>query len=161
MDRNRTILTPGKQEAIFIWYFNAPRERVFKIYTDRDLVPQWWGPRNLITVVEKMEVRPGGEWRIIQTDEAGNVYAFHGVYHAVISPEKLVYTFEYEGTPGHVLLETITFTEEDGFTEVLDQSVYQSVEDRDEMVKEGMEEGAAESYERLAELLKLSGRRLE
>ncbi len=155
MDKNQTLLVPGKQEAIFRWYFNTPRERVFKIYTDPDLLPQWWGPRTLTTVVEKMDVRAGGRWRIIQTDEAGIDYAFHGVYHAVISPEKLVYTFEYEGTPGHVLLETITFSEENGLTEVLDQSVYQSVEDRDEMVKEGMEAGAAESYERLVELLGL------
>jgi uncharacterized protein YndB with AHSA1/START domain len=156
MKENQTILAPGKQEAIFVWYFEASRERVFKIYTDPGLVPQWWGPRYLTTKVEKMEVKPGGQWRIIQQDSDGNQYAFHGIYHEVLPYEKLVYTFEYEGTPGHILLETITFSEQNGLTEVLDQSVYQSVEDRDEMIKEGMEEGAAESYERLVELLALS-----
>jgi uncharacterized protein YndB with AHSA1/START domain len=155
MKKNQTILVPGKQEVIFLWYFDAPMEQVFKIYTDPGLVPQWWGPRYLTTRVEKMEVRPGGGWRFIQQDINGNQYAFHGVYHEVLPDAMLVYTFEYEGTPGHVLLETIHFSEENGMTEVIDQSVYQSVEDRDEMVKEGMEEGAAESYERLVELLGL------
>ena len=133
--------------------FNVPRSWLFKIYTDPKLVPDWWGPRYLTTVVEKMEVRPGGEWRILQHDSEGNRYNFHGVYHEVKPFERLVYTFEYEGTPGHVLLETVLFLEEDGFTKVIDQSVYQSVEDRDEMVKMGMEEGAEETFQRIVELL--------
>ena len=155
MNKNRTIVTPGKQEIIFEWYFDARRERVFKIYTDPNLVTQWWGFRDHTTVVEQMEVRPGGQWRITSKDADGNSYGFHGVYHEVLPNERLVYTFEYEGTPGHVLLETITFSEENGLTKVLDQSVYQSVEDRDGMVEEGMEEGANETYERIVELLGL------
>jgi uncharacterized protein YndB with AHSA1/START domain len=65
----------------------------------------------------------------------------------------VISTFEYEGTPGHVLLETVTFKEEDGKTKMIDTSVFQSVEDRDGMLKTGMEEGSSESMERFTELL--------
>lgn len=98
-----------------------------------------------------MEVRPG--WRFVQRDYDGNVYAFHGVYHEIVPPERLVYTFEFEGMPGHVLLETVTFEEHDGKTKLTDTSVFQTVEDRDGMLKLGMEEGAAETMDRLAEYL--------
>jgi uncharacterized protein YndB with AHSA1/START domain len=100
-----------------------------------------------------MEVRPGGQWRYISRDAGGDEYAFHGVYHEILSPERLVYTFEFEGMPGHVLLETITLEEHDGKTTLIDQSVFQSVADRDGMVQSGMESGASESLDRLDELL--------
>jgi uncharacterized protein YndB with AHSA1/START domain len=70
-----------------------------------------------------------------------------------VAPERLVYTFEFEGMPGHVLLETVTFEEQDGKTKLTDVSVFQSIEDRDGMISAGMEEGAVESMDRFAELL--------
>jgi uncharacterized protein YndB with AHSA1/START domain len=84
---------------------------------------------------------------------AGSEDAFHGVYHDAVAPERIVYTFEYEGMPGHVLLETITFEEQDGRTLMTDSSVFQSVADRDGMLQSGMESGAAESMDRLDEYL--------
>ena len=111
MTRTNLIAEPGKQELIITRIFDAPREFVFKTYTDPDLVPQWWGPKNLTTTVNKMDVRPGGVWRFVQRDAHGNEYAFNGVYHQILPPERLVYTFEFEGMPGHVLLETVTFEE--------------------------------------------------
>jgi len=90
----------------------------------------------------------------VQHDADGNEYAFHGVFHDVNEPEQIVYTFEWEGLPGHVLLETITFEENAGVTTLTDTSVFQSVEDRDGMIANGMEGGAQESMDRLAELLK-------
>ena len=104
-------------------------------------------------VIDRMDARPGGSWRFVQYDAAGNKYAFHGVYHDVASPERIVDTFEFEGTPGHVSLETTTFEEMGGRTKVTSRSVFQTVEDRDEMIKAGMEEGVLESMDRLAELL--------
>ncbi len=83
----------------------------------------------------------------------GNEYAFKGVYHDITPPERLVFTFEFEGMPGHVLLETMTFEEDYGKTTLTDRSVFQTVEDRDGMLESGMEEGAAETMDRLAELL--------
>jgi uncharacterized protein YndB with AHSA1/START domain len=100
-----------------------------------------------------MEVRPGSVWRFVQRDPGSNTYAFHGVYHAILPPERLVFTFEFEGMPGHVLLETLTFEDQQGMTKVTDQSVFQSVADRDGMLHSGMEAGTAESMDRLDELL--------
>ena len=147
------IAEPGVQEIVATRVFDAPRELVFKAITDPNLIPQWWGPRSLTTTVDKMEVKPGGIWRFVQRDAGGNEYAFHGVYHSIESPDRIVYTFEFEGVPGHVLLETVTFEDQDGKTKLVDQLVFQSVEDRDGMLMSGMEEGAAETMDRFAELL--------
>jgi len=133
--------------------FDAPRELVFKACTDPNLIPQWWGPKRFTTTVDKMDVKPGGVWRFIQRDSSGGEYAFNGVYREIVSPERLVYTFEFEGMPGHVMLETVTFEEHDGKTKLTDTSVFDTVEDRDGMLESGMEEGAAETMDRLAEIL--------
>jgi len=144
---------PGKQEVVITRVFDAPRNLVFKAYTDPRLIPQWWGPRYLMTTVDKMDVRPGGMWRFVQVDDKGNEYSFHGVYHEIKAPERLVFTFEFEGMPGHISLETATFEEFKGKTRLTGRSVFQTVEDRDGMLKSGMEEGASETMDRLAELL--------
>lgn len=153
MSKLNLIAEPGKQEIFMTRVFDAPRELVFKAHTDPNLIPKWWGLRSNTTTVDKMEVRQGGLWRFVQRDADGNEFAFHGVYHAIVSPERLVHTFEFEGIPGHVLLETVTFEEHDGKTKLTDQSVFQSVEDRDGMLHSGMEGGAVETLDRLAELL--------
>lgn len=153
-----TLLTvvPGKQEVIVKRIFNAPRELVFKIFTDPKHIPNWWGPKILKTIVEKMDVRPGGIWRFIQSDPEGKEYAFHGVYHEVTQDERIINTFEFEGLPekGHVILETQKFEELSGNkTQLILHSVYQSVEDRDGMINAGMESGFTESMDRLEELI--------
>ena len=152
-DATTLVAEPGRQEIVLRRVLDAPRELVFKTMTDPSLIPNWWGPNGLTTVVEKMDVRPGGAWRFVQRDPDGNEFAFNGVYHQVLPPERLVYTFEFEGVPGHVLLETVTFEELDGKTRLTDRSVFQTVEDRDAMVQSGMESGAKETMDRLAELL--------
>jgi uncharacterized protein YndB with AHSA1/START domain len=159
MTTNTTTITaePGKQEIVITREFDAPRELVFKAITDPQLIPQWWGPRYLSTEVDKMEVRAGGEWRFINRDARGNAYAFHGVYHEVLAPERIIDTFEFEGLPetGHVTLETMKLEAlPGGRTRLTTQSVFQSVADRDGMLQGGMEAGVNDTYERLAELLK-------
>jgi uncharacterized protein YndB with AHSA1/START domain len=153
MTKSDYTIEPGKQEIVMSRTFDAPCDLVFKTMTDPNLIPQWWGPRYLTTTVDEMEVRPGGRWRYVQRDPQGNEHAFHGVYHDITAPERLVCTFEYEGVPGHVLLETVTLEEVDGKTKMTDQSVFQSVADRDGMVQSGMESGATEMMDRLGELL--------
>jgi uncharacterized protein YndB with AHSA1/START domain len=143
----------GNHEIVITHMFDAPRDLVFKLYTNPEMIPQWWGPRRLTTKVDRMEVRPGGQWRFVQHDMDGKEYAFHGVYHEIKQPERTVSTFEWEGMPGHELMETIVFDEVNGKTRVTDSSVFQSVEDRDGMLKQGMEEGSYESSERFAEIL--------
>ena len=151
------LAEPGKQVILITRVFDAPRELVFKAVTDPKLLPQWWGPRYLSTQVDKMDVRPGGQWRFINRDAGGNAYAFHGVYHEVLAPERIIDTFEFEGLPetGHVTLETMKLEElPGGRTRLTTQSVFQSVADRDGMLQGGMEEGVSDTYDRLAELLK-------
>jgi uncharacterized protein YndB with AHSA1/START domain len=137
--------------------FDAPRDLVFKVLSDPKLVPQWWGPRNLTTHVDKMDVKPGGAWRYVQHDSDGHEFAFHGVYREVVPPERLVYTFEYEPMAGHEIIETVTLEDVAGKTKVTSRDVYQSIEDLEAMVKSGMEFGARESFERFTELLETEG----
>lgn len=147
---------PGKQEIIITREFDAPRELVFKAFTDPELYTQWLGPRELTMTLEKFEPKNGGSWRYIQKDTEGNEYAFHGVNHEVLSPERIIGTFEFEGLPekGHVILDTARFEELSGNrTKLTSQSVFLSVVDRDGMLQSGMEEGVNDSYDRLDELL--------
>jgi Activator of Hsp90 ATPase homolog 1-like protein len=85
MPENTTTVfaEPGKQEILITREFDAPRELVFKVCMDPQLLSEWWGPRYLTTEVDKMDVRPGGQWRFINRDAQGNTYAFHGVYHEI------------------------------------------------------------------------------
>jgi len=156
--KNKTNITvePGKQELFITREFDAPRELVFKAYTDPELYAQWLGPRELTTRFETFEPVSGGKYRFIQKDKDGNEYAFHVVNHEVTAPERIIGTFEFEGLPetGHVVLETSRFEALPGNrTRVTAQSVYQSVSDRDGMVQSGMERGVNEGYERLDEIL--------
>ena len=154
MTKNKTVVTaePGKQDILITREFDAPRELVFKAYTDPNLISQWWGPKEVTTIVDKLEAKKGGMWRFVHKAEDAE-YAFNGVFHDVVSPERMIQTFEFEPMPGHVLLETITFEDLGGKTRLISQSVFQSVEDRDGMLQSGMESGAAESNDRLDELL--------
>jgi uncharacterized protein YndB with AHSA1/START domain len=155
MSNSETTMTvePGKQEVLLTWTFDAPRQLVFRAYTDPQMIPKWWGPRELATTVERFDTQPGGIWRVVQHDPEGNEHAFHGVFHEVSPPQRIVRTFEYEGAPGRVLLETVTFAEVNGRTRLTTLSVFQTAADRDEMVDAGMERGVVESMERLTQLI--------
>ena len=100
-----------------------------------------------------METRAGGSWRIVQRDPKGNVHSFHGVYHSVETPSRIVETFEYEGTPGHVVLDTVTFEALENQTMLTDLSVFQTVADRDAMVQSDCEQGVNETMRRMDALL--------
>lgn len=156
--KNKTVITaePGKQELFITREFDAPRELVFQAHTDPELYTRWLGPRGLTTTLETFEPVSGGGWRFIQKDERGNEFGFHGVYHDVTVPERIIGTFEFEGLPesGHVILETTTFEAlPGGRTRITTQSVYRSVEDRDGMIASGMESGVVDGFERLDEIL--------
>ncbi|EFH85106.1 SRPBCC family protein [Ktedonobacter racemifer] len=159
MSTNETNISaePGKTEIIIAREFDAPRELVFKAFTDPALYIQWYGPRRFTMTLDVFEPERGGRWRYFHTDQNGNAHAFHGVYHEVLAPELIIDTFEFEGAPekGHVGLETIRFKAlPGGRTRVMAQSVFQSVADRDNMLQGGAVEGVTETYKHLAELLK-------
>lgn len=153
-----TIITaePGKQELFITREFEAPRELVFKAFTDPELYAQWVGPRNLTMEIKQFEAKNGGSWHYISRDKEGNEYGFHGVNHEVLAPERIIGTFEYEGLPesGHVVMETVKLEELPGNrTRVINHSVFMSVADRDGMLQSGMEGGVNEGHQRLDELL--------
>jgi uncharacterized protein YndB with AHSA1/START domain len=153
MSKLQVVAEPGKHEIRMTREFNAPRELVFNAYTNPALMAKWWGPATVTVIIDKMDVRRGGLWRFVQREPDGSEYAFHGVYHQVIAPERLVNTFEFEGLPGHVALETLVFEDIEGGTRIVNSSIYQSIADRDGMVQSGMEVGAAESWDRFEALL--------
>ncbi|TMF88081.1 MAG: ATPase [Chloroflexi bacterium] len=146
---------PSDREIVGSRIMDAPPELVFKAYTDPELIPRWWGPRRYATTVDKMDLRPGGVWRFVHRAADGGEYAFNGVYREIVPPKRLVYTFNYEGAPGHEAVETVTFEEaEGGKTRMTDHLLFETREERDGMLNSGMEEGAAETIDRLAELLR-------
>jgi uncharacterized protein YndB with AHSA1/START domain len=153
MGKTQITAEPGVPLIVITREFDASRELVFRAYTEPDLIVRWLGPRELAMTIDEYDVRDGGRWRYISTDEAGNEFAFRGVFHGAPSPDGTVQTFEFEGMPGHVALETLTMEERDGKTLVRTVSSFQSVEDRDGMVASGMEHGVHDSHERLDELL--------
>ncbi len=132
--------------------FDAPRSLVFTAYTDPELLVQWMGPRKYEMVIDTWEPRAGGSWRFVHKD-GENAWGFHGVFHGDLSPDGMTQTFEFEGAPGHVSLDTLTLEERDGRTTARTHSVYQSVADRDAMIESGMEEGMNDGFDRLDELL--------
>jgi uncharacterized protein YndB with AHSA1/START domain len=155
-NETKIVAEPGKHEITIIREFDAPRELVFRAYTEPDLYVRWVGPRGYEMKLEKFEPWSGGAWRYTHSDAQGNEYGFHGVNHEVTAPERIIGTFEFEGLPepGHVALETAIFEALPGNrTRVTGQSVFRSVADRDGMLQSGMEHGVNDSHERLDELL--------
>jgi uncharacterized protein YndB with AHSA1/START domain len=152
-DQELKVTTTGEHEIHAQRWFDAPRERVWQAFTDPELIPQWWGLRSTTTIVDELELRPGGTWRFVQRSDDGSETGFRGEYREIRGPESLTWTFEWEGMPGHISTETVTFTEQDGGTLVSTASVFDNREDRDGMVESGMEDGMRETYDRLAELL--------
>jgi uncharacterized protein YndB with AHSA1/START domain len=148
-----TVSTPSEREIRSERVFDAPREHVFRATTDPELIPQWWGPRGTTTIVDQMDVRPGGSWRYVNRSSDGSETAFHGTYREITPPERVVYTFEWEGMPGHVLVETVTFEDLGDQTKVTIVSLFHTGEERDGMLASAMEGGMNESHDRLAELL--------
>lgn len=134
--------------------FEASPQRLWQAYTDPTEIPKWWGPGYLDTVVDKMDIRIGGQWRFIQTEPDGKEHAFSGVYKEVVEPKRLVDTFEYEPIAGHILVETMTLeVVEAGKTKLSSTAKYANLEDLEGMVSMGMEGGQRESMDRLAKLV--------
>jgi uncharacterized protein YndB with AHSA1/START domain len=158
MAKAELTIEPGQQRVRITREFNAPRDLVFRAFTEPELIAQWWGPRGLTTRIDVFELRDGGRWRFVQTDPQGNEYGFHGVHHGTPSPDGMTRTFEFEGVPGHVSLESMVLEARGDKTLARMNVAFQSVEDRDGMVQAGMEGGMQESYERMDEILAGMGR---
>jgi uncharacterized protein YndB with AHSA1/START domain len=134
--------------------FDAPPEKVFRAYTDPELVARWMGPRSVGTRVDRWDARTGGSYRFANTRDGEEIARFYGSFHEVRPPTRLVWTFTYEGVPDGVALETVTLQDlGDGRTRMTTLSVVDSLEARDAMLASGMEVGIVEGNEKLDEIL--------
>ncbi|HVF40703.1 MAG TPA: SRPBCC family protein [Gemmatimonadaceae bacterium] len=150
--RSAQITTPHDREIRIERVFNASRDRVWRAYTEPELVAQWWGRGNNL-VIERFEVERGGHWRFVEHSPDG-VHGFEGRFREVTPPERLVYTFEWDGMPAHVAIETATFEDlGDGRTKVIASALFHTTEERDGMLSSGMEGGLNQSYAALDKLL--------
>jgi uncharacterized protein YndB with AHSA1/START domain len=132
--------------------FDAPRELLYRAYSDPALVVQWLGPRQYEMQLDRWDFKDGGGYHYIHSDGT-NAFGFRGVFHST-DIDNMVQTFEFEGVPGHVSLDAQTFEDlGNGRTRVKVRSVFQSVEDRDAMIQAGMSDGVEDGYNRLEELL--------
>ena len=148
------ITTPTDREVHVERIFDAPRDRVWAAFNDPELIPQWWGP--LETRVDQMDVRAGGAWRYLSRGPDGTETGFRGVYREVTPPKRVVRTFEWEGMPGHVLIESATFEDLGDRTRVVTTMLFHTTQERDGMLGSGMEWGLNASYVRLDALLAAS-----
>jgi uncharacterized protein YndB with AHSA1/START domain len=148
-----SVTTPSDREIVMTRVFDAPRDLVFEAHTSCEHMSHWWGPRKYEVASCEIDFRPGGAWRIVHRGPEGEGPGFRGEFREIVPPERIVWTFEWEGMPGHVSVDTLTLEERDGKTTLTARSVFDTVEDRDGMLQSGMEEGAAETYDRLDEYL--------
>jgi uncharacterized protein YndB with AHSA1/START domain len=153
--RNETQIAadPALPTIVITREFDAPPERVFRAYTEPELVAQWLGPRRLTMKIEEYDARTHGAYRFLHIDEDGTEYGFHGTFHEVRQNERIVQTFTWDGQPDGVSLDTAVFENLGGRTRVTTTSVVDSMEARDGILASGMESGVTEGYERLDELL--------
>jgi uncharacterized protein YndB with AHSA1/START domain len=147
------VVEPGGLDMTTTTVIDAPRDKVFRAFAEVDLLTQWWGPRELTTYVDTYDFTSGGSWRLVHTDPEGNEYGFHGVIHAVVPDERIVMTFEFEGMPGNVSLQTAVFEDADGATKVILQDLFQTVEARDGMADAGARDFAPVGMAQLAEVV--------
>lgn len=134
--------------------FAAPAERVYRAWTDPELVAQWMGPNGTEMKIDRWEATTGGSYRYTVWQGGQEVAGFYGSFHEARPGERLVQTFTWEGLPDGVSLETMTFTDlGDGRSRVTSVSVVDSLEGRDAILSSGMEVGVYEGYAKLDALL--------
>ena len=154
MPNTLTVTTPSDLEIVLSREFDAPRALVFEALSQPEHLRHWWGQAASTLVHCELDFRPGGTWRFVERDQDGQEWGFRGEVREIVPPERIVQTFEWEGLPGHISVETMQLEDLGGRTRITVTSMFDSVEDRDGMLQSGMEQGAGESYDRLEAYLK-------
>jgi len=140
-------VTPrGDREIVMTRVFDAARELVYAAHSEAEHLAHWWGRGNKMTI--EIDFRVGGRYRFVEHAPEGDE-AFRGEFREIVPGERIVQTFEWEGLPGHIAVDTLDFEEKDGKTTLTSTSVFSTAEDRDGMIASGMETGARQSYEAL------------
>jgi uncharacterized protein YndB with AHSA1/START domain len=152
-DSALTVSLPSDREIVLSRVFDAPRDVVFEAFSKPEHLAHWWGQAGSTLPVCEMDFRPGGAWRFVERDATGNEYGFRGEYRDIVRPERIAWTFEFEGLPGHISQETMIFEDLGTRTRITGTTLFDSLKDRDGMLQSGMARGASESYNRLAEYL--------
>lgn len=146
------VTTPAEREIRIERVFDAPRDHVWRAFTEPDLVKQWWGRGNRLEI-ERLEVERGGHWRFVEHSDHG-AHGFEGRFREVTPQSRLVMTFEWDGMPGYVVLDSTDFEElPDGRTRVVTTSLFFAQEERDGMLASGMADGLNQSYAALDRVL--------
>jgi uncharacterized protein YndB with AHSA1/START domain len=145
---------PSVPTITIVREFEAPRERVYRAWTDPALVAQWLGPKDTPSRIDHWDLRTGGSYRYASVRDGEEIASFYGSFHEARPNERLVQTFTYTGVPDGVSLETATFEDAgEGRTRVTLLSVVDSFEARDAIIASGMETGVIEGFEQLDALL--------
>lgn len=144
---------PSDREILMSRSFDAPRRLVFEAYTNPAHLPHWMlGPPGWSMPVCEIDLRPGGKWRFVWRKADGSEMAMQGEYREIVPPERLVWT-ESWGGPWPETVNTLVLTEQDGRTMLRCTLLYPSKQARDAAFATGMQDGATQSFDRLAELL--------
>jgi uncharacterized protein YndB with AHSA1/START domain len=154
---NRSALTltmPSDREIVLTRVFDAPRRLVFEAWTKPEHVARWYGCRGSTLSVCNIDLRVGGAYRFVLRAPDGKDYAISGVYRDIVPPERLVYTERLNDDPNKEALIAFTLEERDGQTTMTSIALYRTAEDRDTVLKMGVETGAAQAMDRLAEVLR-------
>ena len=146
------VATPSDREIQMTRVFDAPRHLVFDAFSKPELLKRWFGPRGYSLVVCQVDLKVGGGFRFVLRGPDGKDMGMRGVYREIVRPERSVHMESFDDFPGEAQV-TSVFVEKDGKTTLTATVLYPSQEVRDAVVQSGMEHGAAESYDRLAELL--------
>jgi uncharacterized protein YndB with AHSA1/START domain len=146
------VSTPTKREIVLTRVFDAPRQMVFDAMTKPDLLKRWFGPRGWSLRVCEVDLRVGGAWRFVLSGPGGNEMSMHGVYREIDSPARSVHTETIDPFAVESIVTTV-LVESGGKTTLTGTILYPSQEIRDMVAKSGMEHGAAETYDKLAEML--------
>jgi uncharacterized protein YndB with AHSA1/START domain len=146
------VTTPGAREIVLTRVFDAPRHLVFEAFSKPELLKRWFGPRGWSLVVCEVDFRVGGGFRFVLRGPNGKEMGMRGVYREIVPPERSVHMESFDDYPGEQS-EVTVFVEAEGKTMFTATVRYSSREVRDAVLKSGMEHGAAETYDRLAELL--------
>lgn len=147
-----SVTTTGERGVHIERVVAAPPDRVWAAYTEPDLLAQWWGRGNRLDI-EKWELGRGGHWRFVEHHDGGTA-GFEGRFREVTPMERLVWSFEWDGMPTHVSVETIEFVDlGDGRTKLVTDTIFMTGEDRDGMMQSGMEAGMNASFAALDALL--------
>jgi uncharacterized protein YndB with AHSA1/START domain len=149
------ITLPSDTEILITRAFDAPAELIFKAFTTPELVRQWWGFETSEWLVCEIDLRVGGQWRYVIRERDMEV-GFHGEYHEIDGPHRLVSTEVYEGFPDAGSLNIMTLDEVDGVTTMTTLVQHETQEHRDMQLASGMESGMQVSYDRMEDLVRQS-----